>query len=302
MDGTKFVLVDALLVSTTTFWETASLHAAVLLSPTSVLGTDLGEFSPQTSVVNMINQSGLDKPFVSGVTDFDTYFTTGNPPFAQANFLNNWQSEVSFTLPVMGVVDFDFGAIYSIDRLAIWNISLKDIKIHVSDTSINSLQEVASFALPNHLHFPFSYSHDLLNLGAAHDVRFMRIEIDSVYLFELSDTFAYAIVGEVVASAIQATAGIDGDYNGNGTVDAADYVLWRKGGPLANEVDTPGTVNAADYTAWRARFGNSGSGSGLDAVSNAPVPEPATLLLLMFAAAGWHLRRRPAAIESPNNS
>ena len=55
--------------------------------------------------------------------------------------------------------------------------------------------------------------------------------------------------------------GVPGDYNANGTVDAADYVLWRNGGPLVNEVDTPGVVNAADYTAWRTRFGNSGSGA-----------------------------------------
>ena len=50
--------------------------------------------------------------------------------------------------------------------------------------------------------------------------------------------------------------GVPGDYNGNGKVDAADYVRWRNGGPLQNEVDAPGTVNGADYTAWRARFGN----------------------------------------------
>jgi hypothetical protein len=54
----------------------------------------------------------------------------------------------------------------------------------------------------------------------------------------------------------------EADYNSNGIVDAADYVLWRKGGPLENEVDTPGTVNAADYTEWRARFGNQGIGRG----------------------------------------
>jgi hypothetical protein len=29
-----------------------------------------------------------------------------------------------------------------------------------------------------------------------------------------------------------ATSAVPGDYNANGTVDAADYVLWRKGGPL----------------------------------------------------------------------
>jgi hypothetical protein len=51
------------------------------------------------------------------------------------------------------------------------------------------------------------------------------------------------------------TPGVPGDYNGNGVVDGADYVLWRKGGPLANEVDDRSVVNEADYTAWRARFG-----------------------------------------------
>src|SRR4029079_18333437 len=83
---------------------------------------------------------------------------------------------------------------------------------------------------------------------------------------------------------------VAGDYNGNGVVDAADYVLWRKGGQLANEVDTPGTVNAADYTAWRARFGNPGSGTGTSA--NAAVPEPSTLVLMLLVAAGACVRRR----------
>jgi len=82
--------------------------------------------------------------------------------------------------------------------------------------------------------------------------------------------------------------GVQGDYNGNGVVDAADYVLWRKGGTLQNEVDTPGTVNAADYDAWRARFGNtSGSGSG-----NAAVPEPTSIILVFAGLIGLALGRR----------
>jgi probable HAF family extracellular repeat protein len=78
---------------------------------------------------------------------------------------------------------------------------------------------------------------------------------------------------------------IPGDFNHNGTVDAADYVVWRK---------TDGTQNG--YDTWRAHFGmtsESGSGSAGASDSQAAVPEPATIVLLIFVAAGWCLRRRP---------
>ena len=78
-------------------------------------------------------------------------------------------------------------------------------------------------------------------------------------------------------------SGVPGDYNGNGLVDAADYVLWRNGGPLQHDF-SPG-VQASDYDFWRSRFGattNPGSGSSLGA---ATVPEPTSLVLLgLFVA------------------
>ena len=43
-------------------------------------------------------------------------------------------------------------------------------------------------------------------------------------------------------------SGVPGDYNGNGTVDAADYVTVAEGRPAAERSRYPGTVNAADYT------------------------------------------------------
>jgi hypothetical protein len=60
----------------------------------------------------------------------------------------------------------------------------------------------------------------------------------------------------------------EGDYNDDGYVDAADYILWRKNlgtsFQLNNEVQgvTPGMVTPEDYTAWRARFGTGPIGRG----------------------------------------
>ena len=50
------------------------------------------------------------------------------------------------------------------------------------------------------------------------------------------------------------------DYNDNGVVDAADYVLWRNAnGPtaagLAADGNNDGIVNQADYDLWRSHFG-----------------------------------------------
>ena len=65
-------------------------------------------------------------------------------------------------------------------------------------------------------------------------------------------------------------AGVAGDYNGNGIVDGADYVQYRNGGALQNEVATIGSITPEDYTEWRSRFGNtSGSGSGLNCIGSA---------------------------------
>ncbi|MEX2170306.1 MAG: PEP-CTERM sorting domain-containing protein [Pirellulales bacterium] len=75
-----------------------------------------------------------------------------------------------------------------------------------------------------------------------------------------------------------APGGVTGDYNGDGTVNAADYTVWRNnlnGTAVLPNDSTPGTVTPADYNVWRANFGNSGSGSG-----SAVVPEPTSLALL----------------------
>jgi hypothetical protein len=64
--------------------------------------------------------------------------------------------------------------------------------------------------------------------------------------------------------------GLAGDYNGDGKVDAADYVVWRK---------FDGTP--AGYDRWRANFGaTAGSGAAIDSAGNSSVPEPTASWLL----------------------
>ena len=81
---------------------------------------------------------------------------------------------------------------------------------------------------------------------------------------------------------VDAHVPIPGDYNHDGIVDAADYVVWRKGLGTA--------YTQSDYGVWRSHFGQT-AGSGAGASAYTAVPEPATSVMLMFAAAGWYLRR-----------
>ena len=99
---------------------------------------------------------------------------------------------------------------------------------------------------------------------------------------------------QIVLSAFEAVL-LPGDYNGNNVVDAADYTLWRNtlgqmGMALAADGNGNGTIDAGDYDVWKLHFGQT-AGVGSGASANAGVPEPATLVLFMFAAAGRCLRR-----------
>jgi hypothetical protein len=79
-----------------------------------------------------------------------------------------------------------------------------------------------------------------------------------------------------------------GDYNDDGTVDAADYVVWRNtlGETVPNygqnnaalgtgaDGDGDGVITAADYDVWRSRFGEVAGGA---ASAGSGVPEPTAL-------------------------
>ena len=74
-----------------------------------------------------------------------------------------------------------------------------------------------------------------------------------------------------------------GDFNNDGTVDAADYTVWRDNLGNGSEASLNGNgdgldgVDAGDYALWAANFGNSASSSA----TAAAVPEPSAGVLLL---------------------
>jgi hypothetical protein len=184
-------------------WSPAA-SAQVMLSPADVIGTDLGTFSSDVPLTNMINHSGVTTQFVSGVTLFDSYFENPGQTFATNNYLYNWQSDFSFDLPLRGYVDFDLGATYTINKMAIWNVSVSNLLVRIADTpaGLPTGQVLGNFSLPNHLNNPFSYEVNILDFGTNRQARYVRLQINSAYEFSPGDGFAYAIIGEVVMSAI----------------------------------------------------------------------------------------------------
>jgi hypothetical protein len=84
---------------------------------------------------------------------------------------------------------------------------------------------------------------------------------------------------------------VPGDFDSDGDVDGADFVVWQthfpaaSGGALATgDADGDGDVDGADFVVWQTNFPTSpGPGSS-------PVPEPAALIIALCSLAAIRLR------------
>jgi uncharacterized protein YjbI with pentapeptide repeats len=105
--------------------------------------------------------------------------------------------------------------------------------------------------------------------------------VSSPYTWNLSNLYT---TGEVALTAVPS---LPGDFNLDGTVDAADYVVWRKGISVAPTQE--------NYYIWRTHFGQPGGSSAtLLAVKSlsVAVPEPATSTLAVVCIIGLFPSKR----------
>jgi hypothetical protein len=85
-----------------------------------------------------------------------------------------------------------------------------------------------------------------------------------------------------------------GDFDKNGVVDGADFLLWQRelgesGGTLAADANHDGAVNADDLSLWQIHFGETTAGTFPSARQ---IPESSTYALAICALAGGILRCR----------
>ncbi|MBN1853025.1 MAG: PEP-CTERM sorting domain-containing protein [Pirellulales bacterium] len=86
----------------------------------------------------------------------------------------------------------------------------------------------------------------------------------------------------------------DADFDGDGDVDGADFLIWQRGFGLTNQIDNSngdadgsGIVDGVDLNEWKNQFGTGGAGGALVC----QVPEPGSLMLLAGLAMGLGLYR-----------
>jgi cyclophilin family peptidyl-prolyl cis-trans isomerase len=113
---------------------------------------------------------------------------------------------------------------------------------------------------------------------------------------------AYWIIDKTSTAITLRVAG--GDYDHNGTVQVADYNLWKSTfgtsvtGFSGADGNGDGRVDAADYVIWRNFLGFSAPpGSGSGGIVTAEVPEPTSMLLIAIPGAvlAQLVRRRKCA-------
>ncbi len=163
----------------------------------------------------------------------------------------------SLTLAAGSILDFELGTIAGVDVSDLLNVTTAN-GLAINSATLN-----------------------IANAGSMTGGIYTLIDYTGTFSGSISNItfgtvpsgFSYSLINDAASTSIQLEVTAPGDFNHDGIVDAADYVVWRKG--VGNRYTN------TDYDSWRAHFGQTYT-PGAGAVSSA-VPEPTAGMLLDFS-------------------
>lgn len=227
-------------------WAELRNNNCFCLGMTAKAGTEF--FDTSTNGLGIANRYDSTPSVPDGsanIQDGETYLLVG-----QFTYINTTNAARTGTIWALSAADYD-----AIKGSTITAASLDaNHQVKSVDSGIT--------ALPNRI---------LLNhiMRWVNGVKFTGDELDQYdsLIFDFDELRYGASLEDVVLL----PSGLDGDFNLDGIVDAADYVVWRKNDP----------GNTDDYDLWRTNFGAGDSaGGGRSSVDATTVPEPAGVVLV----------------------
>ena len=210
-----------------------------------------GTIGSATVPINVNVQDGSIAPGDNTGTTTGTLTVNGNFSLLGSSLLNYELTDNDFTV----------GSAIN-DLVSVGGNLTLDGTLNVTPIGNSELATAGSYRL-------FDYTGSLTNNG---------LSLGSIPLAAgLSAAIDTSTAGQVNLL-VHLAGSLAGDYNGDGKVDGADYVVWRKD-PASHGGDPAG------YSTWRANFGASGGlGAGLS--SGSAVPEPAAASLMLLSLVG----------------
>jgi hypothetical protein len=259
-------------------------------------------------------QAGVDIEFLPEIVRFNNTFVNrgdngaGTRPSGDLNLLladavvnEIWHPDESVINALFVEVVPGFAPRPDNAVLGIANLGTNGIAMYVGDNVLSSfvgadyVAGVLAHEIGHNLglkHTPLDVHRNLMNPDPWTQ-QLSEVQIEAIFETTLRDDSVAYVRGGGSGFPQSIQAGLEGDYNGSGVVDAADYVVWRESPAiLLNEGASQGVVDGADYEFWRSRFGEAASESPLIA----SVPEPSLLGLLAALALAIVLSSRQLEI------
>jgi hypothetical protein len=289
------------------------------LSELKVTGSVVPELAPIPATVSDASSqiAGFDRGFAHAVDGSGLLFADAHSVVPDGTM---WLSGGTFgaEIDVEPEITFDLGSVKDIDRMKIWNyneyrpdlpdrleellgrgVKKTDILIAGEDGVFTTLVQGLELKRAPEGGDTVDFSETIDFNGAR--ARYVKLDILSNhngrdFTDPLGDDLLQNFAG---LSEVQffATVALAGDYNRNGTVDAADYAVWRSTFGSTSNLDADGnadgTVNAADYVVWRNNATTAGN------AASTAVPEPQTVMLVLLALVAVACGRRSIAHGQP---